>query len=46
MPVPASKVSDQSGDDTEISFLFQWLSVLSQRYNAILLHDSFVKEEE
>jgi len=29
-----------------ISFLFQRLSVLIQRYNAILLHDCFVKEEE
>jgi len=27
-------------------FLFQRLSVLIQRYNAILLHDCFVKEEE
>jgi len=26
--------------------LFQRLSVLIQRYNAILLHDCFVKEEE
>jgi len=38
--------ADQSGDDREISFLFQRLSVLIQRYNAILLHDCFVKEEE
>jgi len=30
----------------EISFLFQRLSVLIQRYNAILLHDCFVKEGE
>jgi len=42
----ARKLADQSGDDTEISFLFQRLSVLIQRYNAILLHDCFVKEEE
>jgi len=40
------KLADQSGDDREISFLFQPLSVLIQRYNAILLHDCFVKEEE
>ena len=38
------KLADQSGDDS--SFLFQRLSVLIQRYNAILLHDCFVKEEE
>jgi len=42
----ASLLADQSGDDREISFLFQRLSVLIQRYNAILLHDCFVKEEE
>jgi len=35
-----------SGDDRETSFLFQRLSVLIQRFNAILLLDSFVKEEE
>ena len=40
------KLADQSGDDREIYFLFQRLSVLIQRYNAILLHDCFVKEEE
>jgi len=31
------KLADQSGDDREISLLFQRLSVLIQRYNAILL---------
>jgi len=37
----------QSGDDMETSFLFQRLSVLIiQRFNAILLHNSFVKQEE
>ena len=40
------KLADQCGDDREISFLFQRLSVLIQRYNVILLHDCFVKEEE
>ena len=42
------KLSTQSGDDKEISFLFQRqrLYVLIQRFNAILLLDSFVKEEE
>ena len=28
------------------SFLFQWLSIFIQRFHAILLLDSFVKEEE
>jgi len=40
------KLADQSGNDREISFLFQRLSVLIQWYNATLLHDCFVKEEE
>ena len=40
------KLADQSGDDREISFLFQRLTVQIQQYNAILLHDCFVKEEE
>jgi len=40
------KLADQSDDDREISFLFQRLSVLIQWYNAILLHDCFVNEEE
>jgi len=40
------KLANQSGDDREISFLFQRLSVLTQRNNVILLHDCFVKEGE
>jgi len=43
------KLAHQSGDDKEISFLFQRLSVLIQRHNAIAtfpLHDYFVKKEE
>jgi len=39
------KLAVQSGNDREISFLFQRLSVLVQQYNTILLHDCFVKEE-
>jgi len=35
-----------SDDDRETSFLFQRISVLIRRFNAILLYDSFVKEEE
>ena len=40
------KISLQAGDDREASFLFQRLSVLIQQFNAILLHDSFVQEED
>jgi len=38
------KISGVSGDDRESSFLFQRISVLIQRYNAILLHESFSGE--
>ena len=38
------KISDVSGDDRETSYLFQQISVLIQRYNAILLHESFTDE--
>ena len=31
------KLADQSGDNREISFIFQRLSVLIQQYNAIFL---------
>jgi len=40
------KLSTQSGDNRETSLLFQRLSVLIQRFNAILFLDSFMKEEE
>jgi len=44
MADPGQKISDISGDDRESSYLFQWISVLIQRYNAILLHESFTDE--
>ena len=34
-----------SGDDREGHFLFQRLSVILQRYNAVLLHESFVQSD-
>ena len=34
------KISSASGDDREGAFLFQRISVLVQRYNAVLLHDT------
>ena len=37
------KISLQSGDDRESSLLFQRISVLIQRFNAIVLHDSFAQ---
>ena len=34
------KILSTSGDDMEGAFLFQIVSVLVQRYNAVLLHDT------
>ena len=34
------RISESSGDARETSFLFQRISVLVQRLNAVLLHDS------
>jgi len=35
------KISYLSGDDREAQFLFQRISVTIQRFNSVLLHDSF-----
>jgi len=35
-----TKISSASGDNREGAFLFQRVSVLVQRYNAVLLHDT------
>ena len=39
------KISSVSGDDREGHFLFQRLSVILQRYNAVLLHQNFVQSD-
>jgi len=39
------RIAEQSEEIREGNFLFQWLSVLIQRFNAVLLHNSFVIEE-
>jgi len=36
------KISSVTGDNLECRFLFQRLSISIQRFNAILLHDSFI----
>jgi len=38
------KISAISGDDHETSYLFPRISVLIQRFNATLLHESFADE--
>jgi len=40
------RIAEQSGEIPEGNFLFQWLSMLIQQFNAVLLHDSFVEEAE
>jgi len=39
-----NKIRTSSGEDKETSFLFQCISVLIQRFNSVLLHDSFIKD--
>ena len=38
------QIAEVSDETREGSFLFQRLSVLIQRFNAVLLHDCFVDE--
>jgi len=45
LTVLAHKISQRSEDEREPAFLFERISVLLQRYNSILLHDSFVRED-
>jgi len=40
------KISERSGDECEIQFLFQRISVVVQRFNGVLLHDSFCVEDQ
>ena len=34
------RISENTGEAQEISFLYQRISILVQRFNAVLLHDS------
>ena len=38
------RIAEVSGETRDGSFLFQQLSVLIRRFNAVLLHDCFVDE--
>jgi len=40
------KIASSSGDNREPSFLFQRMSIIIQRFNSILLHNSFSSDEE
>jgi len=35
-----------SGDDREVHFLFQRVSLVVQRFNSVMLHDSFCVEDQ
>ena len=39
------KIAQQTGNECKTAFLFQRLSVLVQRFNCVLLHDSFVDDD-
>ena len=40
-----AQIAQQTSDERETAFLFQRLSVLVQRFNCVLLHDSFVDDD-
>jgi len=40
------KITDVSGDSREVSFLFQRLSVIIQRFNAALFRDTFTLHDD
>jgi hypothetical protein len=40
------RISDSSGDCRETSFLFQRLSIVVQRFNCVLVHESFCVADE
>jgi len=40
------KISSVSGEEKETSFLFQCLSVALQRFSAVLLHNTFMSQED
>ena len=39
------RISESSGEEREGLFLFQRLSVILQRFNSVLLHDSFATRD-
>jgi len=40
------RIAVVSGEEREGQFLFQRLSVTLQRYNSVMLHDSFIREDD
>jgi len=40
------RLSELSSDVREVQFLYQRISVVVQRFNAVLQHDSFLVDEQ
>jgi len=40
------KISERTGEPLEVQFLFQWISVLIQRFNSVLFHETFPVEDD
>ena len=40
------KLSSYSGEERESTFLFQRLSIILQRFNSVLLHDTFALHDD
>ena len=45
LAVLGKKIAQQTGDERDTAFLFQRLSILVQRFNCVLVHDSFVHDD-
>ena len=45
LTVFGKKIAQQTGDERETAYLFQRLSILVERFNCVLLHDSFVHDD-
>ena len=45
LTVLGKKIAQQTGDECETAFRFQHLSILVQRFNCVLLYDSFVHDD-
>jgi len=40
------RLSELSGDVRKVQFLYQMISVVVQRFNTVLLHESFLVDEQ
>jgi len=40
------KISERTGEPLEVQFLFQRISVLIQRFNSVLFHETFRVEDD